>query len=77
MRNNKPSHWVRMNNGLEDGQGTTPANFDDLNSSAACQTNCVAGGGESNEAPVFSVATGQDLTSNRYAGESAGREMVC
>lgn len=63
-----------MNNGLEDGQGTAPANFDDLNSSAACQTNCVANSGESNKAPVLPVATGQNFTSNWYAGESAGRE---
>lgn len=63
-----------MDNGLVDGQGTTPANFNDLDSSAACQTNCVADGGESNEAPVLSVATCQNFTSNRYAGESADRE---
>jgi hypothetical protein len=61
---------------LVDGEGATPADFDDLDSGTACQTNSVAGGGESNEAPILSVATSQDFTSNRYAGKSSGRERT-
>lgn len=65
---------MRLEKDLVDGQWTTPANFDHFDSCAASQTNCIADGRESNEAPVFSVATSQNFTSNRYAGESAGRE---
>jgi hypothetical protein len=64
---------IKVVNDLVDGQGATPADLDDLDSGAACQAHGVADGCESNEAPVLSVATSQNFTSNRYAGESAGR----
>lgn len=64
---------IKVVKNLVDGQGATPADLDDLDSGAAYQTHGIADGCESNEAPVLSVTASQNFTSNRYAGEGAGR----
>lgn len=61
--------WAASNS--VDGPWLAPADMDQFRCCDACKTGSIAAGGKHNEAPIISVASCENLSSDRNAGQSA------